>query len=90
MSDPKFSIGDKVAICTPGLYLVIPETVITDRWFLDDDVYVVHPTMEAIRYSGWVYTFIGHHKPTREKNIRPLLPGEYLTTSEESHSGIPA
>jgi hypothetical protein len=88
MSNPKFSIGDKVAVCTADLSIVIPATVVLDRRW-SEGARIITGNSPAL-YTGWSYLVAGAPLFGREYCLRPILPGEYLTTSEESHSGIPA
>lgn len=88
MSEPKFQIGQRVAVCslTPwwGL-LVIPEALVVGINYVNQgELYTSNYGVEYhIRTEGWIYEInIGPHA-YYEKALRPLNDGDYTETEEQ-------
>jgi hypothetical protein len=99
MNNPKFSVGDKVAVCCMfpfcgGKPIVIPETVVTGSYFLPQGASVKSRNTGAVSVwlfpSTWCYYIKGMKNPLRESNLRPILPGEYLESTRDQAIGVGA
>lgn len=93
MTEPKFSIGQHVAVCGKTLLIVLPSTIIEAvRW-------AKH--MEAVRSfvgphytqvssgDGYYYWVAGTDRWIRERSIRPINPDtEYQDTEQEKEKEV--
>jgi hypothetical protein len=88
MSNPKFSVGDLVAVCTTPLNVVIPKTCVTDVSFVHE--FVLINMGGEVRKNTWGYKVADHSDWFAEWTLRPHQPGEYLESTLESHKPIEA
>lgn len=82
MREPKFKIGDDVAVCTKSLHIVIPKTkVIEIKWQEDWPIYV-QKQFKGYR-TGWFYEVEGSRFSFAEKALRKIGDDDYTLTEEE-------
>lgn len=84
MSNPKFVVGDLVAVCTADLVLVIPETCVVGREV--DEAGVFECPVDGQLYmgnGGYSYLVAGSEFWIPEEFLRPILPGEYLESTRD-------
>ena len=82
MTEPKFQIGDLVAVCCypHPRPVVIPEAVVTDRLFVvPGSHYLMGPNGIQLTNGGWFYSTTGTRIRHHEKYLRPIRPDEYAS-----------
>lgn len=85
MSEPKFSIGDRVAVCTSNFQVVLPATIV--RSFRKKPAgYNRDPITSVIGWlpERWSYLVDGCKYFVCEWCLRPIQPDEYTEPSTES------
>jgi hypothetical protein len=96
MSNPKFAVGDLVAVCSSDLSVVIPSTIITARKLTSGGPARDLSTREII-YCGerWQYQvedFKTVHRGNpvwiNERCLRPILPDEYDEDTQDIRQPI--
>ncbi len=98
MSSPKFSAGDKVAVCTRFLEVVLPEARITDCRYEFGGAVATHPLFltDMPSRSGFVYRISngpvsklsGASCWYHETSLRPIIDGEYEEDTQDIQSPI--
>jgi hypothetical protein len=95
MSNPKFAVGDLVAVCNSSLTIVIPETRITDICFKQAGVYRNFLGEKKYLPDRWAYVVLNAPCSDRVKKvwfsewcIRPIIPGEYLSSTLNTQSPV--
>jgi hypothetical protein len=91
VSEPKFQVGDRVAVCTSNLAVVIPITAVTEREYQDRG-YWRDPVQGGLREfsAGWAYCIEACPRDSQgrrtwfaEWTLRPIQPDEYTERSEQ-------
>jgi hypothetical protein len=86
VNNPKFSIGQHVAVCTAQLNIVIPATVITGRKWTNAD-WADQNGHSVPAKPGWLYLTSDCERWLREKVLRPIDPDtEYQDEQEREVS----
>lgn len=81
MSNPKFAVGERVAVCTTPLNVVIPKTKVVEVTF--------SPKMQLVNMGGkvalnvWNYRVADHSSWFAEWTLRPIFPGEYDESNQD-------
>jgi hypothetical protein len=89
MSNPKFSVGQRVAVCTAELDIVIPQTVVV--WVKYFYSYVIIQNGKIVRCQpGWGYRVHGFPGFLAERCLRPIDDDEYREDSTEMDSEVSA
>lgn len=85
MSEPRFQVGDFVAVLTIGCAVVIPVTFVTSRQWNDDGVYKNSSTGNLKKlYPAWVYGVAGRaDEQFAEWCLRPIDPDTEYTEQEQ-------
>lgn len=99
MSNPKFSIGDKVAVCelSPSA-IVIPITTVERVVYFDAGTPATDSVGNKILFTaGYYYAVADYFGPDgdslwyfEENRLRPILPGEYTEDTQDIHKPIEA
>lgn len=85
MSNPKFHIGQHVAVCTPCLQTVIPKTAVLALKYFDGCGFNVG-TGQLQHYAGWLYEVDGEEFQLREICLRPIDPDTEYSEEEQEQS----
>jgi hypothetical protein len=92
MTEPKFHVGQRVAVCTQDLSFILPETIVTGVEFQPAGPFC-HPQTLAIRFfaASWAYTVAGGERDPLgracwydECSLRPIDKDEYRDTEVNS------
>jgi hypothetical protein len=82
MIEPKFALGERVAVCNSTITTVIPETVVLGREFRKFGFSVNQPG--RLDTNFWAYWVAGHNIALGEWCLRPIDKDEYREESEQS------
>jgi hypothetical protein len=88
MSNPKFSVGDLVAVCTTPLNIVIPKTRVIEVSFAHQFISINMGGKVGV--NVWSYKVADHSDWFAEWTLRPHQPGDYTESTLESHKPIEA
>jgi hypothetical protein len=100
--NPLYSVGQDVAVCSLDMSVVIPATTVTEVVFIPGNVPLINQDTGTLArpLGGDAYAYRVEHGPISrvhgrsiifaERSLRPILPGEYLESTLESHKPIEA
>jgi len=86
MTEPKFAIGERVAVCTPCLTVVIPATVVVESDWSPADEKFIDPLTGGVVDGGpacWVYQVADDKHWFAESYLRPIDKDEYRETEQQ-------
>jgi hypothetical protein len=93
MSNPKFSVGDLVAVCSfPKFRTVMPQTKVLGIQLIEKGRQITDTSGKRWRANSTFFAYLvdGCDRWQDEDYLRPILPGEYLESTHDQAIGVDA
>lgn len=91
MSNPKFAVGDLVAVCSfPKFKTVIPQTKVVSVQCIEKGRVITDSEGKRWRANSAFNAYLveGCDRWQDEDYLRPILPGEYLSSTQDTQSPV--